>query len=198
MKILFATNDMPMVNGSDTAFKRRLRIIKFLAQFVDQAEVDPDKNQYLIDRDLEEKLSTPESLSAILAWAVRGAIKYYRDGMECPSCVLAEVNEYMDDQDDIGNFITQCLEITDATMDHAHPGNRTSGAEVYQQFKTYCTEVLKIPEDKVISNTRFGLKFKDKQGITRTPPKNVRYYNVLIRSRETWEQDRDDQAVMPF
>lgn len=112
-KILFVTNRLPQVgDATDNAFKSRLRIIKFLARFSSVAhEVDPVRNIFPMNPRLEKELHRPELLSAVLAWAVRGALAFFRSGMrlDAPLDVLAEADEFMADQDMVGQFIRAAL-----------------------------------------------------------------------------------------
>jgi putative DNA primase/helicase len=183
-KLLFVTNRLPQVNdATDNAFRSRLRIIKFLARFTSVAsEVDPERHIYPMDPQLERKLDAPEVLSAILAWAVRGAKRFFDLGMrlEAPLDVLAETDAYMEDQDLIGMFIRQALIVTDGGQ-----GQRTPAKDVYLAFRKWCIEDQLTPEKYVPTLSSFGRDFKIRPDIKQVPPKNLVVYNVLVR--EEWQ-----------
>ena len=44
----------------------------------------------------------------ILAWIVRGAIEWYRDGLRPPACVLEANEAYRMEQDRVGQFVHEC------------------------------------------------------------------------------------------
>lgn len=183
-KLLFVTNRLPQVSdATDNAFRSRLRIIKFLARFSSVAsEVDTARNIFPMDPRLEQKLHTPPVLSAVLAWAVRGALRFFRDGMrlEAPLDVLAETDSYMADQDMIGQFIRCALTITDGLSKE-----RRSGAkDVYLAFKRWCVEDQLVSEKYVPTMASFGRDLKSRPDIKTVPPINVICYNVVIR--EEW------------
>jgi putative DNA primase/helicase len=179
-KILFVTNRMPKLSDpTDNAFRRRLRIFRFLAQFTSVAsEVDPSRNIFPADPELEQRLKQPEVLSAILAWMVRGAMRFYRNGMtiQYPPEILAEADDYMMDQDLIGQFIRQCLSITDGTG-----GRKEQAKTVYLSFKRWAMEERLISEKYVPSMSAFGSDFKNRAEIRQVPPVNVVNYNVVLR-----------------
>lgn len=178
-KILFVTNRMPKLSDpTDNAFRRRLRIFRFLAQFTSVAsEVDPARNIFQMDPRLEQRLHQPAVLSAILAWMVRGAMRFYRDGMAIhhPPEILAEADSYMLDQDLIGQFVRQCLVITDGA-----DGRKENAKTVYLAFKNWCMTERLFPEKFVPSLSAFGSDFKNRAEIRQVPPINKVNYNVVI------------------
>lgn len=187
-KILFVTNRLPQVSdATDNAFKSRLRIIKFLARFSSiTSEVDPERNIFPMDPLLERKLHQPEVLSAILAWAVRGAKKFFDAGMrlDAPLDVLDETNAYMADQDTIGMFIRSALIITEGGV-----GQRSSAKDVYRSFRKWCVEDQLMPEKYVPTLASFGRDFKIRPDIKTVPPVNFVNYNVVIR--EEWQASQE-------
>lgn len=183
-KLLFVTNRIPSVqDATDNAFRSRLRIVKFLARFSSvTSELDPARNIYPMDPRLEHKLHTPEVLSAVLAWAVRGALRFFRDGMrlEAPLDVLAETDSYMADQDMIGQFIRCALIITEGM----NKEERSGAKDVYLAFRRWCVEDQLVPEKYVPTMSSFGRDLKIRPDIKTVPPVNVVCYNVVIR--EEW------------
>ena len=190
-KLLFVTNRLPTVSdATDNAFRSRLRIIKFLARFSSVAsEVDPSRNIFPMDPQLERKLHSPEVLSAILAWAVRGAKHFFDAGMrlEAPLDVLAETDTYMADQDLIGTFIRAALIVTEGGQ-----GQRTSAKDVYLAFRNWCVQDQLMPEKYVPTLSSFGRDFKIRQDIKQVPPVNFVNYNVVVR--EEWQPREADHA----
>lgn len=190
-KLLFVTNRLPQVSdATDNAFKSRLRIIKFLARFSSVAgEVDPARNIFQMDPLLERKLHAPEVLSAVLAWAVRGALAFFRAGMrlDAPLEVLAETDAYMQDQDMVGQFIRSALIITEGDSRESRSGAKS----VYRSFRRWCIEEQLIPEKYVPTMSSFGRDLKIRPDIKVVPPVNFVNYNVVIR--EEWRGTDDGE-----
>jgi putative DNA primase/helicase len=51
-------------------------------------------------------------LPGILAWAVRGALRWQKDGMQTPPEVVVAVNEYKAEQDPLIDFFDECVFIS--------------------------------------------------------------------------------------
>lgn len=180
-KMLFATNRIPSVDGGDDAFRARLRVIPFYCRFLPGASPDPKTKTYPMDPELEDRLQSPASLSGVLAWAVRGAIDYYRTMELTPPPVVQDLtDDYMDSNDLIGEFIEQALEITDATPVHATDATRTGGKDLYEHFKSWCSNEKKISDKYIMTMTAFGLELRNRPEIVKVPPKNRAFYNVNL------------------
>ncbi len=179
-KILFAMNRIPGLDGADTALRARFITIPFRAHFTsDPDKLDPDAHIYPIDPFLERKLHTPDGLSQVLSWCARGAVKFFRVQIpQKPTVVIDESTEALDDQDPIGEFIRTCLTITDGQDRFS----RTTGAAIYDSFVKWCKEEKRMSDKYIKSLTVFGADFKNRHEIKLVPPKNIRNYNVIIKS----------------
>jgi putative DNA primase/helicase len=95
-KLWLATNHRPTIRGADDGIWRRIKLIPFTARFPED------------DRDvkLDEKLRS--EYPGILAWAVRGARAYLRDGLGNCKAVDEATAGYRSDMDLLGSFIEQC------------------------------------------------------------------------------------------
>lgn len=98
-KIWIATNHKPTVRGTDVGIWRRIKLIPF--------EVNIPKEK--VDKHLKFKLR--QEFPQILAWAVEGCIKWQKEGLTEPRCVLEATKEYKTEMDLIGSFVEQCIEI---------------------------------------------------------------------------------------
>lgn len=96
-KIWVATNHKPVIRGTDVGIWRRIKLIPFEVNIK-----NPDKN-------LKYKLRA--EFPQILAWAVRGCIKWRKEGMQEPECVQDATKEYKQEMDLLASFVEQCLEI---------------------------------------------------------------------------------------
>ncbi|NJB66457.1 putative DNA primase/helicase [Desulfobaculum xiamenense] len=176
-KLLFATNRIPTVDGGDQAFKQRLRVIPFYCQFL-PGITDPEKKIFPMDRMLEETLNTPAELSGRLAWAVRGAMRLLGDGMRLPppAIVVQETDEYMDAQDLVGEFLRECVEITDG-----EGGRKTMVSHMYASFRHWCQQEKSMAEKFVPSHVVFGQDLKGRPELRRVSPINKVFYAAVVK-----------------
>ena len=97
-KLWIAANHKPKVRGTDEGFWRRIRLVPFTVQIAAD-QVDPD---------LKDKLLA--ELPGILAWAVQGAVHWYRRGLDAPEAIRAATREYRNAEDTLGAFVDEkCL-----------------------------------------------------------------------------------------
>jgi P4 family phage/plasmid primase-like protien len=91
-----STNHKPLIKGTDGGIWRRVLPVPFLRSF----DGDPAKD-----------VARPERLRAeaegILAWAVRGAVAYRREGLRVPSVVAASRGEYKADMDLLADWVAE-------------------------------------------------------------------------------------------
>lgn len=90
------TNHKPNVSG-DGAMWSRVRLLPFEQHIPDERR-DPRLKQRLW-----------KERAGILAWLVRGAQRYLRDGLTEPDCVRAATADYREESDELGQFINDCL-----------------------------------------------------------------------------------------
>lgn len=123
--LFLLTNFLPHAPAHDTAFWERLKLINFPYRFVDQPKDEFDRKR---NPKLEQELE--EELPGILAWLVRGCLKYQKEGLIPPQCILANTAEYRVEEDDMQVFIDFCLEKT--TED-----DRINATELYEIYKEW-------------------------------------------------------------
>ena len=96
--VIVAANHKPEVRGTDEGIWRRIKIVPWEVM-IPAGERDPQ---------LPKKLEA--ELEGILAWAVRGAVKWSCEGLGEPAAVTSQTDEYQREQDVLGNFIDEvCL-----------------------------------------------------------------------------------------
>lgn len=96
-KIWVATNHKPTIRGTDFGIWRRIKLIPF------EVNIPKDK----VDKNLKYKLR--KEFPQILAWAVEGCIKWQKDGLHEPECVLEATKDYKQEMDLIAGFVEQCV-----------------------------------------------------------------------------------------
>lgn len=95
--IILAANHRPSFRTIDEATRARIVLVPFLEC------IPPDER----DPDLTAKLR--EEGPAILRWIIDGAVKWQQSGLCIPESILDASAEYLEDEDQLGQFITECL-----------------------------------------------------------------------------------------
>ena len=106
---ILLTNHKPKINVDDPAMLRRIVFVPFLMQFKRPHDMDPaDPTHRPIDPDLADKLTTPEVLSQLLTWMVKGAVRWYQGGLpQPPAKMQAALQEYLEENDTVAKFIKE-------------------------------------------------------------------------------------------
>lgn len=95
-KIWATANDKPVVRDTSNAIWRRLQPIHFTEDF---AAV----------KDMHLKQKWNNRLAEVLAWAVRGAVEWYRIGLSPPGRVSDALKLYKEESDITTNFMRKCV-----------------------------------------------------------------------------------------
>jgi putative DNA primase/helicase len=132
LKLWLSTNYRPAIHGSDDAIWRRIRLTPFTQQFKGTKR----------DAELPEKLKA--ELPGILAWAVRGCLKWQRDGLGRPKTVLEATTEYRRESDQVGRFLSErCV----SGKEHSVSGNA-----LYSAYVQFCQQ----QGEKFLANNQFA------------------------------------------
>lgn len=116
-KHLIAGNYRPRLRGGDAALARRFVLIPFRATFTG-AKRDPR---------LLEKLHA--EAPAVLAWIIRGAVRWYAEGMAIPASVAAASAEYLSENDDLAAWLDErCVR---------QPSAQGKSSDLYADFSTW-------------------------------------------------------------
>jgi putative DNA primase/helicase len=122
-RFVFSANSVPLTADKSFAFLRRPLIIRFERSFTGQQA----------DKNLREKLTTPEELSGILNRSLAGLNRLYRnDDFTIPAQVEAALEEYHRANDSIKAFVSECCEIT--------PEGRITKADFRDAYRQWCSE----------------------------------------------------------
>jgi putative DNA primase/helicase len=122
--MMMLTNSKPRIKDpNDYALFRRLHLIPFRLSFVQDPKEDHERQA---DPELETKLKY--EASGILAWLVRGTLKYLEAGsLRPPQVVLDATREYQQDEDTFGHFLEDCCESV--------VGAKTISADIYKAYQ---------------------------------------------------------------
>lgn len=121
-KIWVAVNDKPDVKDDSEGFWERVRAVTYPVQF-EGAKAD---------RTLGDTFHTAEA-RGILAWLVRGAVKYYESGLgDTPVSITETTNGYRSDNDPISEFISDRMGV--------YEGGTARWKDIVQEFTTWADD----------------------------------------------------------
>ncbi len=107
-KIWIHCNHKPKIKGTDEGIWGRPRLIPFNVTFKTESEFVPDGTKRKDpDKNLDAKLDAERV--GILAWAVRGSMLWYEQGLGKCEVVDKATKNYREESDIIGPFIEDCI-----------------------------------------------------------------------------------------
>jgi putative DNA primase/helicase len=104
-KLTISGNHKPEIHGGDDGIWRRVMLVPF------DVQIPPEER----DPDLGRKLW--EERAGILNWLVEGLHQYLSYGLMVPGAVESATQDYREDSDPVGTFLTKCCCITGAPAD---------------------------------------------------------------------------------
>ena len=140
------SNHRPIVRGTDDGIWRRLHLIPW------DVTIPEDRR----DDGLKARLSEPDVLLGVLAWAVAGAQELCANGLQPPAAVTNATRTYRAESDALGQWLDERCEIGPNL-------GPTSGGELHADYRTWCEANGHRP---VASNT-FGERLRGVPGVER-------------------------------
>lgn len=126
-KLALSGNNKPDIGGVDHGIWRRVRFVIWPVTIKDDER-----------RDMVEVIAELwAEREGILAWLVEGALMYLSEGLAPPQEILDETEEYREEQDVIGAFLTACVNTMPPKPDVAEPPFVTAQA-MFEAFERYC------------------------------------------------------------
>jgi len=147
--LFLLTNHKPRVDPNDYALWQRIHLIEFTMSFIDNPLKPNEKKR---DPHLPEKLRA--EASGILAWLVRGCLKWQEQGLNPPKEVKEATAAYKENEDDIGRFIAECCYIS--------PDSKVKAKDLRDTYDAWCLEFGTKP----ISGKRFSQYIRDRFDIS--------------------------------
>lgn len=135
-KIWIATNRKPKIVGQDDGIWRRIYLIPFNNKF--------EKGDGKINMNLKDELQA--ELPGILAWIVRGAIAWQKEGLNAPVTVTNATEDYKRESDVLTPFLQSCMV--------QGPNTRVRVGIAWETYRNYCTE-FHVPEALRLNATEF-------------------------------------------
>ena len=178
-KITISTNHRPRISGGDYGIWRRVVLVPF------SNVVMPERQDPL----LPNKLLTESK--GILAWAVRGAINWYKSGggrlgLQVPDRVYEETQEYREDEDVIGRFIScacySSQEIQKKVNKNEIPRDGAPASDVFYSFRYWCEKEGEENYAKTTQNM-FG-RYMRERGFVPERGAATRYYPGIVPKDE--------------
>jgi putative DNA primase/helicase len=157
-KHVIVGNYRPRLRGGDPALARRLVLVPFTATF-SAAQRDPDMLAKL-------KAEGP----AVLAWAVRGAVKWHAEGLGIPEVVRSASADYLQAHDDLQLWV-------DERCDRA---GESKASDLYADFRQW----KERRGEHAPTQTTWGERLQRLMGIERRKSNGVRYSPISIRPPE--------------
>lgn len=114
---IVSANFRPRLSGDDDAMARRMVLVPFEAKFEGPAK----------DPLLPEKLRA--EYAGILQWVIDGAGKWHADGLGIPEKTAAASAEYMEDMNDLQNWLDECCTVA--------PNVQTPSSLLYKDFREW-------------------------------------------------------------
>lgn len=161
-KFFFACNENIKISSKTYAMLRRFLLIDCPVRFIDD---EPDGNnpfECKKDFGLEARLTTPESLSGIFIWTMRGLIRLLKQGKFTETAEQAELSStFTAKTDSIDNFVAEC--------NSEWQSKKFTRAEIYTIYLEYCE---KAGIDNPVANQNFHSAFTRALADKKIPVRN--------------------------
>jgi len=141
--VCLITNPKPRAKGDDPAFWERVVLIPLTQRFVSNPQ---HTNEHQVDIYMLDKLK--EEAPGIMAWLVRGCLRWQEKGLNPPQTVIEATGDYKSEEDDIATFISGCCDLRDKA--------ETKASVLYKAYKTWA----EIETGEVMSLRKFGTNVK--------------------------------------
>ena len=126
-KLFMYSNHPPLVSASDEAVWRRAVTVRFDFNF---------KTYAGFDQGVKDKLRAPDARPGILAWLVRGALAWQKDGLMIPNIVQVETAAHRLEVSEVQTFLDECCVIDPGIDEYAS----ITGQELYRTFTAWARE----------------------------------------------------------
>ena len=178
------TNYKPIVTDTTYALWRRLILIPFRAVF-DEKRRDPEMPQKL----WQEK-------EGILAWLIRGCLRWQEEGLNPPPVVREATKAYQSEMDVIQQWLEDCCV--------ADPHAVTPLADLYASYQNWCKE----RDEEPMSKRKFANRLTEKgydsldlwDSVLRKSVKarrGIRFKQESDDRNDGWEESRESNPTTP-
>lgn len=172
--LMLATNFRPQFRGQDEGLWRRVKLIPFERYFAPHER----------DHQLGETLKA--EAAGILAWAVRGAVEWYRGGLADPTPIVEATKEYRQTSDALAGLLPGVLVFD--------PEGRITGKVAYDAYLTWADEENLPPKERWTRRTFFAAL--EERGAEKKKSNAGVYFLGLRRTRPT-DAVADTESEIP-
>jgi len=158
-----STNHKPEIRGTDPAIWRRIRVVPWTVT------ISPAEQ----DRKLAEKLR--DELPGVLAWIVRGCLRWQREGLQAPEEVRQATRGYRAEMDVLAAFLADCCV--------RNEDEEAFAGELWGAWKRWCEET----GEQAGSQKRFGGRLAERGFLNHRDSKTGRKVWSGLSLRPNWE-----------
>jgi putative DNA primase/helicase len=156
-KFWLSVNHKPIVRDDSYGFWRRLRLIPFTQRFA-------------VDATLADQLQA--EAPGILAWCVRGALAWQRDGLQAPAVVTEATREYEQDSDPLAAFLDEAVEL--------EPAAQVGARDLYEHYRRWGLH-HGLTERDLLRVQAFGRKMGERFAAQKDWRTGIKYYVGVAR-----------------
>ncbi|GAB7185947.1 hypothetical protein ATKI12_5778 [Kitasatospora sp. Ki12] len=117
--LILSSNHKPKFKSQDAGLWRRVKLVPFTRYFA------PEERDY----DLDAKLAA--EAEGIAAWAVRGSVEWFREGLREPSVITSSVRDFKQTSDQLAGFFPDILE-------PCPDGTQMDGTDAFNKYLGWC------------------------------------------------------------
>lgn len=144
--LLMDTNHKPKFKGQDEGIWRRVKMLPFERWFA------PHEREHGLERKLKRESE------GILAWAIAGAVAWYKDGLQDPDVIRDATREYKETSDTLSGFYPGVIVPSDEN-------DRVLGKDAFNAYLEWCEEE-NLPQKERWSR-RFFYSAMEERGVYR-------------------------------
>ncbi|URQ05027.1 DNA primase/helicase [Arthrobacter phage Iter] len=159
-----ATNFKPSFKGQDEGLWRRVKLIPWERYFAPH-----ERDHRLGDKLLAER-------EGILAWAVRGAMEWYKGGLQDPDIIRSSTKEYRETSDALAGFLPGVF-VQDSEA------GRVEGKVLFDEYLKWADEENLPAKERWTRRTFFGAL--EERGLTKRKTMNGVAFDGIRRARRT-------------
>jgi putative DNA primase/helicase len=170
-KLLYSANQLPSLPKDTEAFLVRWDMIEFPNQFLPG---DPKR-----DPQLKDKLTTPEQLSGVLNWSLKGLQRLLKQNGFTRGETLEQLEDrWIVEGDSVKAFTERCTQ--------NEIGGKTEKSVAYDAYTQFCQKHKVTPKTRIRFQREFRENTKADDGVTSMDGKQARvWWHITLKEEET-------------
>lgn len=157
--LLLATNHKPRFKGQDDGLWRRVKLLQFARYFA------PSERDHTLTATLRGEAA------GIVAWAVRGAVEWYRDGLQDPDVIREATREYRETSDPLAGYFPGVL-VPD-------PNGSVLGNDAFNTYLEWC-QAENLPAREVWTRRGFYSAMEERGAVRHSVTKGVELVGIRL------------------